>query len=450
MKKENMLLMVAIAIAAFFSADVTGSQPFSPAGIGPARASAPSTASYVPGQVMVKFRDSISPVFQKIILRAYGSKIIRTLSGQGRYQMGVPAGYSVEETVSALNQNPLVEYAEPNYLVRASVTPNDPLFNKQYALYNAGGTLLLPGSPIGKQGADIKATAGWEESKGSAQYLIAILDTGIDLLHPDLKGKCFSNGKDFVNDDQDASDDNGHGTVVAGIAGAETNNSEGIAGVAWNCGLLPVKVLDKDGVGEMDKVYDGIVWAADMVSNGVKVINISWGLDASSNLLRDAVEYAYQKGVVIVAAAGNTGGQVQFPAAYDNFVLAVSATDYLDTRFTLSNTGSEIDVAAPGVDIITTVPRGYYGPGSVDYGFWTGTSIAAPHVAGLAALIVSIKPFLTVDDIMNIIRFSADDVNSANYPGKDEFLGYGRINIEKAIVPLIIETVIGTTPTAIR
>jgi thermitase len=450
MKKEITLWVVAISIAAILSADLAGSQRFSPAGIGPARASAPSTASYVPGQVIVKFRDNISSAHQEIILRAYGSKKIRTLSGRGRYQLGVPAGYSVEETVSALAQNLLVEYAEPNYLVRASATPNDPLFNKQYALSNAGGTLLLPGSPIGKQGADIKATAGWEESKGSAQYLIAILDTGIDLLHPDLKEKCFSNGKDFVNDDQDASDDNGHGTVVAGIVGAETNNSEGIAGVAWNCGLLPVKVLDQDGVGQMDQIYDGIVWAADMVSNGVKVINISWGLDASANLLRDAVEYAYQKGVVVVAAAGNTGGQVQFPAAYDNFVLAVSATDYLDTRFTLSNTGSEIDVAAPGVDIMTTVPRGYYGPGSVDYGFWTGTSMAAPHVAGLAALIVSIKPFLTVDDIMNIIRFSADDVNSDNYPGKDEFLGYGRINIEKAIVPLIIETVIGTTPTAIR
>jgi len=444
MKKAKLWVIVIASLAALFSAEASGPRSFS-------RASTLSTgAAYVPGQVLVKFRKMLYPAAYKNILKAYGSKTIRALPGVGLYQAGVPAGFSVEETVAALAQNPVVEYAEPNYLVRAAVTPNDPMFNKQYALSNPGGTLLLPGSPIGTEGADIKATAGWEESKGDAQYLIAVVDTGVDLLHPDLKEKCYSNGKDFVNDDLDASDDNGHGTVVAGIAAAETNNSEGIAGVGWNCGLLPVKVLDQNGVGEMDKVYDGIVWAADQSSNGVKVINLSWGLDASSNVLRDAVEYAYEKGVVIVASVGNSGGQVQFPAAYDNYVLAVSATDYVDTLYSLANTGSEIDVAAPGVSILSTVPRGYYGPGSVDYGFWTGTSVAAAHVSGLAALILSIKPFLTVDEVMNIIRFSSEDVNTINYPGKDEFLGYGRIDIEKAIVPLVIETSGGATPTAIR
>ncbi len=437
MRKERIVLVAALSLIFLFSADFEGLQPsaysWSRPGLLPT-----STASFVPGQVLVKFQSDFPKIQQEHFVQATGMTMIRFLPGLDVYQLRVPEGYTVEETVAVWKTVPFVVYAEPNYIVHASITPNDPLFNQQYALSNPGGTLPLPGSPIGKQGADIKATAGWEESTGSDGVVIAILDTGCDLLHPDLKNKFLSNGRDLINDDLDASDDNGHGTVVAGIAGAETNNSVGISGVGWDCRLLPVKVLDKDGAGTVDIVSEGIMWAADQVSNGVKVINISWGVDAPSSTLRDAVQYAYDKGVVVVAAAGNTGGQVQFPAAYDNYVLAVAATDYSDNRYVLSNTGSEIDVAAPGVEVMSTVPRGYYGAGSIDYGFWTGTSVAAPHVAGLAALIASLKPFLTVDDIMNVIRLSADDVNSDLYPGKDEFVGYGRINIEKAIVPLII------------
>lgn len=439
MKKEKVLLVAALSLVFLFSADFEGLQPraYSWSIGGPIP---PAAASYAPGQVLVRLQSGIPKFQQDYIFQEFGMTVIRFLPELNVYQLGVPQGYTVEETVAAWSMVPFVVYAEPNYYVHASVTPNDPLFSQQYALSNSGGTLPLPGSPIGKEGADIKATAGWEETTGSEGVTIAILDTGVDLLHPDLKNKFLSNGRDFINDDLDASDDNGHGTVVAGIAGAETNNSTGISGVGWDCRLLPVKVLDKDGIGTVDIVSEGIMWAADQVGNGVKVINISWGVDTPSDTLRDAVQYAYDKGVVVVASAGNTGGQVEFPAAYDNYVLAVAATDYSDNRYVLSNQGSEIDVAAPGVEIMSTVPRGFYGPGSIDYGFWTGTSVAAPHVAGLAALIASLKPFLTVDDIMNVIRLSADDVNSDLYPGKDEFVGYGRINLEKALVPLIIDT----------
>ena len=450
MNKAKILLVAVLALALFASADFETWRPRTVRGFAAPLPPVTAGAPFVPGQVLVKFRPEVPLIHQLLSLKVYGSSPIRRLPGLDAYQVSVPQGYSVEEAVAAFGSNPNVEYAEPNYIVRASATPNDPLFNQQWALSNPGGTLPLPGSPIGKLGADIKATAGWEETKGSDGIVIAILDTGVDLLHPDLKDKMYSNGRDFVNDDLDASDDNGHGTVVAGVAGAETNNSEGIAGVAWDCKILPVKVLDKDGVGTVDIVSDGIMWAADQSANGVKVINISWGLDVPSSVLRDAVEYAYDKGVVVVAAAGSTGAaEVQFPAAYENFVLAVAATDYSDTRYALSNSGAEIDVAAPGVDVMSTVPRGFYGPGSIDYGFWTGTSVAAPHVAGLAALIAGLKPFLTVDDIMNVIRFSAEDVNSTLYPGKDEFIGYGRIDMEKALVPLSITTGT-TTPTAAR
>ncbi len=449
MNKAKILLVAALALAFLSSADF---ETLSPRAVQRFAAPLPPVAdgaAFVPGQVLVKFRSYVPLGHQILFVQAYGSSVIRRLPAIEAYQLRVPAGYSVEEAVAAWRSNPNIEYAEPNYIVRASATPNDPLFNQQWALSNPGGTLPLPGSPIGKLGADIKATAGWEETKGSEGIVIAVLDTGVDLLHPDLKDKMYSNGRDFVNDDLDATDDNGHGTVVAGIAGAETNNSEGIAGVAWDCKILPVKVLDKDGVGTVDIVSDGIMWAADQTANGVKVINISWGLDLPSSALRDAVEYAYNKGVVVVAAAGNTGGEIQYPAAYENFVLAVAATDYSDTHYLLSNTGAEVDVAAPGVDVMSTVPRGFYGPGSIDYGFWTGSSVAAPHAAGLAALIAGIKPFLTVDDIMNVIRFSADDVNSTLYPGKDEFIGYGRIDMEKALVPLTVTTGT-TTPTTTR
>jgi len=460
MNKEKVIIILIVSVVFLFAANFQR-LPSGSSGIAGTRAAVAPGAVYVPGEVLVKFRFGIPVVQRSGIMSIYGMAVLQTLPALNVYRLSVPAGYSVEEAVAAWKQAPCVEYAEPNYIVRASVTPNDPLLNQQYYLYNPGGTLPLPDSPLGKQGADIKATAGWAESTGSESVVIAILDTGVDLLHPDLKNKVLNNGQDFVNNDLDASDDNGHGTAVAGIAGADTNNSEGIAGVGWNCKLLPVKVLDKNGVGTVDQVSQGIHWAADQADNGVKVINISWGLDLPSETLRDAIDYAYNKGVVIIAAAGNAGGAVQFPAQYDDHVLAVAATDYNDARPAWSNFGSTIDVAAPGVDIVSTVPRGFLGPGSVDYGYYflstgpvlpapgSGTSFAAPQVAGLAALIRTVKPFLTVDEVMNVIRFSADDVNASQYPGKDDYLGYGRINIEKAIVPLIIEAVSTATPASI-
>jgi subtilisin family serine protease len=251
-----------------------------------------------------------------------------------------------------------------------------------------------------------------------------------------LKNKVVSSGRDFVNGDFDASDDNGHGTYIAGIIGAETNNGLGIAGAAWNCQLLPVKVLDNSGLGEYSQIAQGIIWAAD---NGAAVINLSLGYTEPSSTLRDALKYAFDQGVLLVAGTGNAGGQVEYPAAYDAYCLAVAATDYNDSRPSWSNSGSEVDVAAPGESIFSTVPRGFYGPGSVDYGFSSGTSASAAHVSGLAALIVSLKPFLTAVQVMDVIRFSSDDVNASAYPGKDEFLGYGRINMEKALAPLLLK-----------
>ncbi|MFQ6038324.1 MAG: S8 family serine peptidase, partial [Candidatus Aminicenantales bacterium] len=149
---------------------------------------------------------------------------------------------------------------------------------------------------------------------------------------------------------------------------------------------------------------------------------------------------AFDKGLVCVASAGNESAAVLYPAAYEAYCLAVAATDYDDLRPTWSNFGPEVDVAAPGVRIVSCVPTWYWGEGSIPYGFLGGTSTAAPHVAGMAALIKSLKPWLEPEDIMDVIRFSADDVNAGEYPGKDEFIGYGRINMEKALIPIKIKT----------
>ncbi len=349
--------------------------------------------------------------------------------------MKLPEDITVEKMVYVMSQNPDIEYAEPNY--KAYIATNDTFFKYQYALQNTGQEIGIPGSPQGSERADIKAPAAWIETKGDPDTLIAIIDTGVDLEHPDIKDKIFSPGRDFVNDDDDATDDEGHGTFVAGIAAASTNNNEGIAGVAWNCQVLPIKTMDSDGIGSYWDIIEGIVWAVD---NGADVINLSLGGDVPAEALEDAVQYAYENGVVVVAAAGNDTDFVLYPAAYDEYCLAVAATDYNDERPYWSNPGPEIDVAAPGMDIISLVPTWYFGPDSLPYGYGKGTSASTPHVAGLAALIIGIKPWLTVSEIMTIIRYSADDINSADYPGNDEFIGYGRINMEKALVPIKITT----------
>lgn len=387
-------------------------------------------------QVLVKFRPTLTEQSAESIITAYNSNKITRIPRLGVYKVRIPEGTTVEEMVYALRLNPDVEYAEPNPIARITVTPNDTYFSYQYALYNSGQRIGVPGSPSGKARADIKATAAWEETKGTEDVTIAVLDTGLDLNHPDLKNKLASSGRDFVNDDFDATDDHGHGTHVAGIAAAETNNNEGVAGVAWDCKILPVKVLDEDGSGYYDWIIQGILWAVD---NGAAVINLSLGGDAHAQSMRDAVKYAYDKGVVVVASAGNDAGAVLYPAAYDSFVLAVAATDYNDERPDWSNFGAEVDVAAPGERIVGCVPTWYFGPNTFPYGFGSGTSQAAPHVSGLAALLKSLKPWLRAGEVMDVIRFSADDVNASEYSGKDEYIGYGRINAEKALVPIKVK-----------
>lgn len=393
---------------------------------------------YAPDRVLVRFRSEVSPEYAEGLLRSYRFREIRKIEPVGIFVVRTPENVSVEETLAILGRNPDIERAGPDHRTRLFVTPNDSFFQRyQYNLRNRGTILEISGDirPQTKADADIKATTAWDETKGDSAVFIAVLDTGVDMTHVELVNKVVSTGRDFVNDDMDATDDHWHGTHVAGVAAAETHNGTGIAGVAWDCRVLPGKVIDSDGTGYYSWLIDGITWAVD---EGAKVINLSLGGDADDEFLEATCKYAYDKGVVVVAATGNDGASVGYPAAYDRYVLAVAATDYNDERASFSNFGPEVDVAAPGVYILGPCPQWYAGEGYLPYLFGSGTSQATPHVAGLAALILSVKPWLKPAEVMDIVRYTADDVNRSQMPGRDEDIGYGRINMERALVPYVL------------
>jgi len=321
--------------------------------------------------------------------------------------------------VSAYRRDPRVEFAEPNYI--AHVLPSSYGLESSLTVYGLKPSFAIPNDTYWSSQwslPQIQAPDAWEINTGSTSVVIAVIDTGVDLAHPDLDDKIVP-GHDFVNDDDDPQDDFGHGTHVSGIAAAETNNRLGVAGISWGARIMPVKVLDYSGTGTYYDVADGIVWAADQ---GAHILNMSLGGPQPSSVLEDAVNYAWDKGAVLVAAAGNDGTNWPiYPAAYQN-VIAVAATDRNDQPAYFSNYGHYIGVAAPGVDILSTFPDGYLS--------WQGTSMASPHVAGLAALVFSVDESQTNAAVRQRIEQTADDLGS---PGWDEYYGYGRINSYRAL-----------------
>lgn len=261
---------------------------------------------------------------------------------------------------------------------------------------------------------------------------IAVVDTGVDYTHPDLAGKVDTQQDwDFVNNDNDAMDDNLHGTHVAGIAAAATNNNVGVASVSINsANILPIKVLDQGGSGYYSWIASGIIYAAD---HGAKVINLSLGGSVRSTTLENAVNYAWNKGVIVVAAAGNNNNSSKtYPGAYTN-AMAVWASDQNDARASFSSYGSWVDIGAPGVSILSTVPinkdtkdgnqDGYY--------FASGTSMATPYVTGLAGLIASQHPEWSAAQVRSKIESTADPVGGRFY--SRGYLGKGRINVFRAL-----------------
>lgn len=333
------------------------------------------------------------------------------------YRVAVEPGRELA-VAAQLASNPAVRVAEPDYLFHKMTSPSDSLYYRQWNLRH------------------IRAHQGWVRTTGSSNVVIAVVDTGVDLTHPDLAGKIVP-GIDTAHNDADPSDDDGHGTHVASIAAANSNNGEGIAGIAWGARIMPIKVLDANGSGSSSNLARGIIWAVD---HGADIINLSLGGSKSSTLVADAITYAYERGVLVVAAAGNhyaAGNPTTYPAAY-NHVLAVAATDDADGHASYSTSGSYVDVAAPGGDPSGPadtneqhwIPGAYWRGSGVSYAWLSGTSQAAPHVAGLAALLLSLTPSLTPDQLQTIITGTAVDVQA---PGWDEFSGHGRIDVLAAI-----------------
>lgn len=265
----------------------------------------------------------------------------------------------------------------------------------------------------------IETNRGWDLSKGSEDVVIAVIDTGVDLTHTDLNGQLVE-GYNIVDNDQQPLDDVGHGTHVAGIIGALVNNGEGVAGVSWYNKIMPVKALDSSGSGTTYAVAEGIIWATD---HGAKVINMSLGNYADSQFLHDAVKYAYDRDVVLVAASGNDNTERPgYPAAYPE-VLAVAATDSNQKRAEYSNYGDYIDVSAPGTNIASTFPGNQYAALS-------GTSMASPHAAAMAGLIRSLNPDLTNQEVMDAMIKQAVDLGDK---GKDKYYGHGQIDIFQSL-----------------
>jgi subtilisin family serine protease len=306
---------------------------------------------------------------------------------------------AADRVAAALEHSGQFTFVEKDFIARANATtPNDPYFSSQWHL------------------SKIAAPDAWDRTTGASGITIGVIDSGAQPDHPDLASKLVT-GWNFLTGTTNTSDSIGHGTATSGTAAAATNNSTGVAGVAWANPVMPLVVVDSTGYASYSNIASAITYAAD---HGVRVMNISIAGSSSSSTLQSAVNYAWNKGSVVIAAAGNSStSSPYYPAACQN-VVSVTATDSNDNLAGFSNYGSWIDLAAPGVSI-TTLTTGS------SYASWSGTSFSAPIVAGTAALVLSVKPSLSAAGLVSLLEQNADNIGSSTY------FGYGRVNAYKAV-----------------
>jgi serine protease len=398
-----------------------------------------SKQKWAPGEIIVKFKAGVSQDVIRQMNQTHGNSVL-SISKRGKFsRLRISKNRTVEEMVSIYSQNPNVEYAEPNFIVSALFTPDDTYYYPyQWNLHDSPG--------------GINMESAWDISQGE-NVIVAVLDTGVAYentngrnrykLAPDLANTTFVPGWDFINNDSHPNDDNSHGTHVTGTIAQSTHNGMGTAGVAYKASIMPVKVLDSTGFGTDANVADGIYYAAD---NGAKVINMSLGGTDQSTKMEDALEYAYNRGVTIVCGAGNSyldGNPTFYPAAYDAYCIAVGATQYDETRAFYSGTGTFVDIAAPGGNLYFDQNGDGYGDGILqqtfnpnskntsDFGYWffQGTSMATPHVAGVAALLIA-NGITGPDNVRLAIESTAKDLGS---PGWDVEHGWGLVNAYAAL-----------------
>jgi len=374
---------------------------------------------------------------QSLQLPSFMSRFVSGVTSlmPGIYQVHLAAGVQAHDAANLLRNLPGVEHVEPNQYIQITARPNDPLFSQQWALAN-------PTNP----GADIHAVAAWDINTRAANIVVAVIDSGIDYTHPDLSANMWRNpgeipnngidddnngyvddvyGYDFGDDDADPYDDNGHGTHVAGTIGAVGNNAIGVTGVAWNVRLMALKFLDDQGSGTEADAVRAIDYAIRM---GARIINASWGGYGYSTILAQAISRAERAGVLFVAAAGNETNNNDttpcYPASYPNSnIIAVAATDANDNLAWFSNFGPRtVHIAAPGDSILSTWPNG-------QYRYLDGTSMAAPHVSGAAALLWALHPDWSYRQVKDQLLQSVDVLSSL----QGKILTGGRLNLAKAL-----------------
>jgi subtilisin family serine protease len=355
---------------------------------------------FVPGRVLVKFRSNIGLDHARQIVASLGARDADTLPGTGVMVLDLPEQADEAAFAQALTLRPDVEFAELDRILKpAEMTPNDPWYA------NWEGHLKR-----------IQAPAAWSITTGASNVVIAILDTGVDGTHEDLASKLVP-GWNIYNNNSNTSDVGGHGTAVAGTAAAVSNNGVGVASVCWGCMIMPIRVSDGSTGATYSAIASGLNWAAD---HGARVANISYIVSESATVTSSA-KYFQGKGGIVPSSAGNYS---TFSSASDNpYILTVSATDYNDALSGYSNTGNNVDLAAPG-NSFSTIKGGTYDSVS-------GTSFSAPIVAGVAALVLSVNPNLSPNQVQDILKQSADDFGS---PGWDPSYGWGRVNAGRAVL----------------
>lgn len=349
---------------------------------------------YVADEIVLAFKASTPAIARESVALSLGA---HTIEQDGHsVTLRLPRGLSPADALNRIARSPYLEFAEPNFIAHAA-SKDDPAYSSQYGIIQTF------------------CNAAWEREDGGYGVTIAVLDTGIDRDHPEFAFRTLP-GYDFVNEDSNPADDNGHGTLCAGVSAAAADNGIGIAGVAYHATILPVKVLDKQSKGSYSNIAQGIRWAADQ---GADVISMSLAGSSSSSTLSSAIDYAYRKGVVVVAAAGNGGNtRRMYPAAYSQ-VVSVSAVDRRKRRPSFATYGSWVDVAAPGDTIYSTYPGGTFRTAN-------GTSMASAFVAGQAALIRAyFGPELSGRDVARKIEQTSVRLGS--------WTRYGLVNVYRSL-----------------
>ena len=390
-----------------------------------------NVGNIVPNEIIIKPRLGVTSAQINGLLAGYGISLIKENFLSGTQRALIPSN-NVFEIASLLNLQPLIDYAEPNYIAQAELIPNDPYYIYQWNF------------PM------INTELAWDLSIGE-NIIVAVIDTGVAYenqgiyaLAPDFAGTLFFPGWDFVNDDAYADDDNGHGTHIAGTIAQTTNNFLGTAGIAHGCTVMPIKVLDNVSNGLISDIADGIYFA---VNNGAQIINISFGTYTSSITLEEAVNYAYLNGVTVISSAGNNATNIfHYPSSYAGCI-CVGAIRYDQTRPFYANYGPDLDICAPGGDLSVDQNLDGYkdgicqqtinenNPALFEYALFQGTSCAAAHTSGVAALVLSYAGgLLTPDELKTILETTSIDLGPV---GWDQDFGWGLINAFQAIQSVI-------------